>query len=130
MFIPKKYGESRIEKCPFCEKQATTINKQGIAVCVTHREDTLDDLKCVCGETLDVLKGKFGAFFKCIDCGNMGLKKVLEFNTVKAKNRNFKEKSSDDYSDNETQKINNSNKNPGKTKTEITIRSDDPRYFD
>src|SRR3989338_5459615 len=129
MFIPKKYGESRIEKCPFCQKQATTINKQGIAVCVTHREDTLDGLKCVCSETLDILKGKFGAFFKCIDCGNMGLKKVLEINAVKAKNHNFKEKSSDD-SDNETQKINNDNKNQGKTKTEITIRSDDPRYFD
>ena len=130
MFIPKKYGESRIEKCPFCEKQATTINRQGIAVCVTHKEDTLDDLKCACGETLDILKGKFGAFFKCIDCGNMGLKKVLEINTVKAKNHNFKEKSSDnyDYSDNETQKINNCNKNPNKT--EITVRSDDPRYFD
>ena len=129
MFIPKKYGESRIEKCPFCEKQATTINRQGIAVCVTHREDTLDGLKCVCGETPDILKGKFGAFFKCIDCGNMNLRKVLEFNNVKAKNHNFKEKSSDD-SDNETQKINNDNKNQGKTKTEITIRSDDPRYFD
>ena len=128
MFIPKKYGESRIEKCPFCEKQATTINKQGIAVCVTHREDTLDDLKCVCGETLDILKGKFGAFFKCINCGNMGLKKVLEINTVKAKNHNFKEKSSYDYPDNETQKINKGNKNPNKT--EITVRSDDPRYFD
>jgi len=137
MFIPKKYGESRIEKCPFCQKQATTINKQGIAVCVTHREDTLDGLKCVCGETLDILKGKFGAFFKCIDCGNMNLRKVLEFNNVKAKNHNFKEKSSDerdygtnDNSDNETQKINNGNKNPNKTKTEITVRSDDPRYFD
>jgi len=113
MFIPKKYGESRIEKCPFCEKQATTINKQGIAVCVTHREDTLDNLKCVCGETLDILKGKFGVFFKCIDCGNMNLRKVLEFNAVKPKNHNFEEKISDN-----------------KTKTEITIRSDDPRYFD
>jgi len=137
MFIPKKYGESRIEKCPFCEKQATTINKQGIAVCVTHREDTLDNLKCVCGETLDILKGKFGAFFKCIDCGNMNLRKVLEFNAVKPKNHNFEEKNSDkndydasDNSDNKTQKINNGNKNPNKTKTEITVRSDDPRYFD
>ena len=140
MFIPKKYGESRIGKCPFCEKQATTINKQGIAVCVTHREDTLDDLKCVCGETLDILKGKFGIFFKCIDCGNMNLKKVLEFNAVKAKNHNFKGsnvKNSDnddcgtsDDSGNKTQKINNGNKNPNKTKTEITVRSDDPRYFD
>ena|SRR3989344_2477707 len=137
MFIPKKYGESRIEKCPFCQKQGTTINRQGVAVCVTHREDTLDGLKCVCGETLDILKGKFGAFFKCIDCGNMNLRKVLEFNTVKAKDHNFKEKNSNerddgtnDNSDNETQKINNGNKNPNKTKTEITVRSDDPRYFD
>lgn len=138
MFIPKKYGESRIEKCPFCEKQATTINKQGIAVCVIHREDTLDDLKCVCGETLDILKGKFGVFFKCIDCGNMNLRKVLEFNAVKAKNHTFKgdnakNSDNDDYgtndsSDNKTQQINNGNKNSNKT--EITIRSDDPRYFD
>ena len=113
MFIPKKYGQSKVDKCPFCQKQAIMLNKQSVPVCIDHKDDQLDDLKCVCGETLDLLKGKFGVFFKCIKCGNMNLKKVMEFNTIKPKS-NFK--------NNSHQKNN--------TKTEITIRSDDPRYFD
>ena len=113
MFIPKKYGQSKIDNCPFCQKQAVNLNKQGVPVCPAHRKELLEDLKCVCGESLDILKGKFGVFFKCIKCGNMNLRKVMEFNTIKAKT-NFK--------NNSHQKNN--------TKTEITIRSDDPRYFD
>ena len=109
MFIPKKYGQSKIDKCPFCQKQAVNLNKQGVPVCPAHREELLENLKCVCGESLDILKGKFGVFFKCIKCGNMNLRKVMEFNTIKAKN---------DFKNNDYQK------------TTITVRSDDPRYFD
>ena len=125
MFIPKKYGQSKIDNCPFCQKQAIMLNKQSVPVCIDHKDDQLDDLKCVCGETLDLLKGKFGVFFKCIKCGNMNLKKVMEFNTIKAK-ANFK----NNYENGSSDKSENPAKRFNKTKTEITIRSDDPRYFD
>ena len=110
MFIPKKYGQSRIDKCPFCDKQATIMSRQKVPVCSLHKEEFLDDLKCVCGSSLEMLFGKFGVFFSCMKCGNMNLKKVLEFNIIKPKNK----------PDNKTDC----------QKKEITVRSDDPRYFD
>lgn len=115
MFIPKKYGQSKIDKCPFCGKHATIMNKQNVPVCSMHKGEKLDDLKCVCGSTLEMLHGKFGMFFSCTKCGNMNLKKVLEFNSIKPKiqNENF-------FQPREKMKS-------GK---EITVRSDDPRYFD
>ena len=116
MFIPKKYGQSKVDRCPFCGKQATSMNSQDVPVCSGHKEEVLDDLKCVCGSTLEMLHGKFGAFFKCISCGSMNLKKVLEFNEVKTK---MKEDNS--YSN---------KKISSQGKTTITVRSDDPRYFD
>ena len=115
MYIPKKYGHSKIDKCPFCDKHAITMNSQNVPVCSAHKEELLDDLKCVCGSTLDMMHGKYGIFFSCIKCGNMNLKKVLKFNAIKPKSNN--------------EKINSiiNKKNDGKT---ITVRSDDPRYFD
>ncbi len=115
MFIPKKYGQSKVDTCPFCQKQATTMNKQAVPVCSGHKEETLDDMRCVCGSALDMLHGKFGVFFSCIKCGNMNLRKVLEFNAVKPKinNENFPQR------DGKMQ-----------SRKEITVRSDDPRYFD
>ena len=126
MFIPKKYGQGRIERCPFCQKQAIALNKQSVPVCSSHKEEELNDLKCACGETLDILKGKFGVFFKCMKCGSMNLRKAMEFNAIKAKG-NFK--------NNSYQKNNHENGSSNKTtnpkdKTTITVRSDDPRYFD
>ena len=116
MFIPKKYGQSKADSCPFCSRQATAMNSQDVPVCQAHKEEILDDLKCVCGSILEMLHGKFGVFFKCLNCGSMNLRKVLEFNTVNAK-------------------IKDDNKYLNKTtdshgKTTITVRSDDPRYFD
>ena len=110
MYIPKKYGQSKIDKCPFCDKQATIMSRQKVPDCSSHKEEFLDDLKCVCGSSLEMLFGKFGVFFSCMKCGNMNLKKVLEFNTIKPK---FKENVKTNYQ-----------------KKEITVRSDDPRYFD
>ena len=115
MHIPKRYGQSKIDKCPFCQKHATTLNKQGVPVCASHKEELIDDLKCVCGSTLDMLQGKFGVFFSCMKCGNMNLRKVLEFNAVKPKMKN--------------EKFSQRNEKT-QTKKEITVRSDDPRYFD
>ena len=115
MHIPKKYGQSKIDKCPFCQKHATTMNRQKVPVCQPHKNEVLDNLKCVCGSMLETLHGKFGVFFSCMKCGNMNLKKVLEFNVIKPKmqNENFSQK--------------NERTQTGK---EITVRSDDPRYFD
>ena len=116
MFIPKKYGQSKVDKCPFCQKQATAMNSQALPVCTEHREEILDDLKCVCGSILEMLHGKFGVFFKCMNCGGMNLKKAMEFNTIKAR---MKDSSSN---------LNKTTDSRGKTT--ITVRSDDPRYFD
>ena len=117
MFIPKKYGHSKIENCPFCQKQAIIRNNQGIPVCSQHKEEYLDDLKCFCGSTLKMMNGKFGTFFSCIKCGNMNLRKVMEFNTIKT-NVN---------SDEETLQ---KKAEDSKSRKEITVSSDDPRYFD
>lgn len=101
MYIPKKYGQSKIDKCPFCGKQATAKNMQDVPVCRSHKDETLEGMKCVCGATLEMMHGRFGVFFSCTKCGNMNLRKALEVNVK--------------------------NKNDVKT---IIVRSDDPRYFD
>ena len=134
MRIPKRYGQSKIDKCPFCQKHATTLNKQKVPVCASHKEEMLDDLKCVCGSTLDTLKGKFGVFFSCMKCGNMNLRKVMEINTIKPKSNSYNNNNNDgnNKKDNGNKKIyNQSNKKDVlQNRKEITIRSDDPRYFD
>ena len=80
MYIPKKYGYSKSQNCPFCEKIATTENSQGVPVCLDHKKENLQSLKCVCGEYLDIRKGKFGPYFHCMNCGNINFKKGLEMN--------------------------------------------------
>ena len=77
MRIPKRYGESRIENCPFCGKQATTTSVQGIPVCSKHKEEYIE-LKCACGSWLEVKAGKWGPYFYCINCGNINFKKVMD----------------------------------------------------
>ncbi|MBI3035380.1 hypothetical protein HYY71_03585 [Candidatus Woesearchaeota archaeon] len=48
MFIPKKYGQSRIDRCPFCQKQATIMNRQNVPVCASHKGEVLDnDVKTI-----------------------------------------------------------------------------------
>ena len=134
MHIPKRYGQSKIDKCPFCQKHATTLNKQGVPVCASHKEELIDDLKCVCGSTLDMLQGKFGVFFSCMKCGNMNLRKVMEINDIKPKSNSYNNNDNDSNNkkDNSNKKIyNQSNKKDFlQIRKEITIRSDDPRYFD
>jgi hypothetical protein len=118
MRIPKRYGQSRIDRCPFCGKHATTSNEQGVPVCKDHKNSELKDLKCVCGEYLDVRSGKFGTYFHCMNCGNMNMKKALEINDVR-------DKSIKEESDKKTETY----KKYVKKEKEITIRSDDPDYF-
>lgn len=128
MYIPKKYGQGKIDKCPFCQKQATIINSQNVPVCSAHKEEELDDLKCLCGDGLAILQGKFGVFFSCIRCGNMNLKKAIEINSVKVKNNGDKKESSDNSKVQKTEHDFSTKKDS--TKTILNVRSDDPTYFD
>ena len=82
MFRKKIYGQSRIDKCPFCGKTATTTNKQKIPTCLQHKDKTLDNLRCACGDYLDLKNGKFGVYFNCMHCGNINFKKGLEMNNI------------------------------------------------
>jgi hypothetical protein len=80
MRIPKTYGQSKLENCPFCGKRAVTSNVQRVPTCVTHKKSELVDLRCVCGDYLDIIHGKYGPFAKCMNCGAMNMRKALEIN--------------------------------------------------
>jgi len=115
MYIPKCYGRSRIDNCPFCNKQAVTKNNQGVPVCNAHKKEKLSGFLSVCGEPLDLRTGKYGVYFNCINCGNISLRKALETNTKKVFRKDF----SIPY------------KKKGKVPVdkkpkEMTVRSDDP----
>jgi len=80
MRIPKRYGQSRVDLCPFCGKDAVTKNKQQVPVCIAHKSNILRDLTCLCGDDLELKDGKFGIYFYCINCGNFNIKKSIEMN--------------------------------------------------
>jgi len=82
MYIPKRYGESQANKCPFCADPATTTNGEKVPVCQRHKDKELGLLKCMCGRYLAIMHGKFGVFFNCLNCGNINLKKALEINNM------------------------------------------------
>jgi len=131
MYVPKRYGETRVDSCPFCGRQALIKNPQGIAVCRDHKDKTLDNMKCMCGEYLIIQEGKFGVFFNCFKCGNINLKKVLEINSeviTKAMD-NEKKKVSEPVKQSVKKEYPRDPKKPNQTR-EWTVRSDDPRYFD
>ncbi len=117
MYIPKRYGESHMDMCPFCGRQAINKNSQGIPVCKDHKESNIPEMKCMCGAYLMMQKGKFGVFFNCLKCGNMNLKKVLEMNPSIMKAEKAKEK---------VEKPEIAKKQASR---EQTVRSDDMRYF-
>ena len=95
MYRKKVYGESRIDNCPFCGRRALTKNSEGVPVCADHKNKSLPRMKCVCGEPLDVMEGKWGAYFNCINCGNISFRKGLDMNPPieqeKPKDNNKKE---------------------------------------
>ncbi len=78
MRIPKKYGESQILKCPFCEKRALVKNKQGVPVCAGHARQEVHEMLCACKSVLELKKGKWGPYYHCHKCGNQNFKRVLE----------------------------------------------------
>jgi len=79
MYIPKRYGQSKIERCPFCDKQAISTNSQGIPTCTNHKGKKIN-LRCACGRHLEPMSGKFGAYFYCMHCGNINFRKAMEMN--------------------------------------------------
>ncbi len=86
--IPKKYGEYQVPRCPFCNATATIKNIQQIPVCPHHKKEIMEQLKCSCGATLELMQGKYGPFFKCINCNLINFKKALELNGYPLKNIN------------------------------------------
>ena len=125
MYIPKRYGQSRVDSCPFCDKRATTENSQGIPVCASHKNAILNELKCACGSYLETRTGKFGTYFYCMKCGNVSMKKAMEMNEVKDARQEAA-----NYANPAETLPNNENKESQKaTKTEKIITTDDPEYF-
>lgn len=72
---------TKMTPCAFCGNEATRRNKQGLATCFRHKNLNMDNLRCLCGETANIAVGKFGAYTKCLNCGNVPLKKILEVNS-------------------------------------------------
>jgi hypothetical protein len=80
MYIPKRYGEAKIDSCPFCGAQAYSRTSEGLPVCANHKNQQMPDVKCACGKYLDMRVGKFGPFFICERCGTKNMNQVLEMN--------------------------------------------------
>src|SRR3989338_3313639 len=110
MHLRKRYGESRVDSCPFCGKQGVSKNSQGVPVCLKHKDEILSELKCACGSYVDIKSGKWGAYVSCFKCGNVNLRKILELNPIQKAQEKAKETPQQ--------------KKPEERK-EITVRSDE-----
>ncbi len=108
MFRKKVYGQSKVEKCPFCGKTATTENEQGVPTCISHKNEELLEYKCMCGEYLEMRKGKWGPFFLCMRCGPISFKKGMEVNEHLLEQKKAKQARADEKKP--------QNKSPGSTK--------------
>ena len=82
----KVYGQYKQLTCPFCSRNATQKNEQGLDVCHLHTKNVLEEFKCTCGSWLEVRSGKFGPYFNCINCGNMNFRKGMEIKSITAAN--------------------------------------------
>ena len=115
MYIPKKYGQSKSNQCPFCNKNAVTENKQSVPVCTGHKDNLIPDQKCICGSWLELMSGKFGPYFNCMKCGSINFNKIT-LNIPKAIiNKTFSQSKTPNA--------------PTTPKKELIVRSDDPRFF-
>ncbi|USN45387.1 MAG: hypothetical protein H6502_05040 [Candidatus Woesearchaeota archaeon] len=84
--MPKKvYGEYQVVRCPFCSRQSTAKNSQGIPVCRHHQEEVFGDIQCSCGEWLELKTGSYGPFYRCHHCGNISFQKALYLKSLKEK---------------------------------------------
>lgn len=75
-------------QCIVCGSVAVTKNKQKLDMCQKHKEIELNDLKCACGDYLDAMHGKYGPFFRCMQCGPINLKKAMDINDLPLKTIN------------------------------------------
>ena len=80
MRIPKRYGQSQIARCPFCDSVATASNKQRFPVCTKHKDSEVGAVKCSFGILLDVKQCPYVTFFLCFKCGPMNFNKILSMN--------------------------------------------------
>ena len=117
MYIPKRYGQSKQHTCPFCGKTATAQTSQGVPVCIVHRSTQMPEVKCLCGKWLELCSGKWGPYFRCINCGNVSWTRGMEM----AEMQKGKTASSP---------IPIASPSAPKSGEELVVRSDDPRYFD
>lgn len=82
-FGKKVYGESQTEACVFCGAQSYKRNKLGLPLCKEHQnEEYAPAFKCICGDWIDVLNGKYGPYAKCLRCGIQKLDKIREHNSM------------------------------------------------
>lgn len=129
MHLSKRYGEYKIERCPFCKKQATTTNAEGMPVCYEHKNENIPELKCACGSTLEMRTGKYGIFFSCIKCGIIRKNRVFEMNDDAFKQSYEKSKKKAASSDRKTKGSDEPRKEkPRPAPREIVVRADDPYY--
>ncbi len=129
----KVYGQSMERTCPFCHKIATQKNPQGLNVCYQHTKQVMEDIKCACDKWLEQRVGKFGPYFNCMKCGNISYAKAMEMKSLGPKTTSSSQPESDYplISSSTTSKPTlSASPKPSVTSREITIRSDDPRYFD
>lgn len=123
----KVYGESRIDHCAFCGSIATQKNDHGVLVCRHHLQAKLEEIKCTCGSWLEQRSGKFGPYFNCLKCGNINFKKGMEMKAM-MKPEHLVQQASPISPEKKT--IHQKLETHYPEKKEITIRSDDPEYFD
>ena len=89
----KVYGQSKVETCMFCDKNATLVNSQGVPACLKHKEKILEDKRCICGEWMSVKSSKWGAFYLCPSCGPKSFSKADSMDSAGYKlNKKFREK--------------------------------------
>lgn len=98
MYIPKRYGQSKDVSCPFCGKQAIAKNKQGLNVCMEHKTQVMEEIKCTCGSWLEQKVGKFGPYFNCLNCGNINFNKAMEMKEIMMDKESKKKSLSEDVS--------------------------------
>ena len=91
-------------------RPATTHNAQEVPTCRIHKEKELEDIKCICGALLDRDVGAYGPYFSCVNCGNLSFKKGLEMRKPVVNAAEKLEKK--------------------QNVVEMTVRSDDPRFFE
>ncbi len=125
MHLSKRYGEYKIERCPFCKKQATATNSEGLPVCYEHKNESMPELKCMCGSSLEMRTGKFGIFFSCIKCGIVRKNRVFEMNEKAFQKAGVEEKKAGSEKKPERDK---EKEKPRSAPREIVVRADDPYY--